>query len=622
LLFGLLAACCMLYAPAAASATSTSAYVTNVASLGAAGLSQYDIAGGGALSPKTIPTVASGVSPAGIVVSADGKSVYVTNNVATGTVSQYDVGPGGALTPKAIPTVAAGGAPVGIAISPDGKSVYVANDSVPGSVSQYDVGSGGALSPKTPATVLGGDEPFGIAVSPDGKSVYVVNFATNGAGGVSQYDVGPGGALTPKAIPTVPAGFAPTGIAVSPDGKSVYVANYGANGAGGVSQYDVGPGGALAPKAIPTVAAGDAPLSIVVSPDGKSVYLTNDFANGADGVSQYDVGSGGALSPKAIPTVAAGDLPAGIAVSPDGKSVYVTNSNANGADGVSQYDVGPGGALSPKATPTVTAGDNPYGVAVVPDQGPVAAFSAALAPAGSATAFDGSASSDPDGTIARYDWSFRDGTALANGGRSPTHIYAKAGTYMVRLTVTDDGGCSALTVFTGQMNYCTGNPAASTTRTVMVPPATVPPARVPPARVLARARVRIIRVHARPLAPGCATETGRDERETGAVTADSTCRHLRLTLSGTITLGGRIAHTARGRVTVTVTATLPYGRVRRAGQGRVIGGRWRISIVLPGVNLDPVPPLYVITVRYHGDHSLGQASAKRHIRVESERAGL
>ena len=91
------------------------------------------------------------------------------------TVSQYDVGAGGALSPKSPATVATGAGPRGVAVSPDGRSVYVAN-SGSDSVSQYDVGAGGALSPKSPATVATGGDPRGVAVSPDGGSAYVANF--------------------------------------------------------------------------------------------------------------------------------------------------------------------------------------------------------------------------------------------------------------------------------------------------------------------------------------------------------------------------------------------------------------------------------------------------------------
>jgi GH18 family chitinase len=54
--------------------------------------------------------------------------------------------------------------------------------------------------------------------------------------------------------------------------------------------------------------------------------------------------------------------------------------------------------------------------------------------------FDGSGSSDSDGTIVQYDWNFGDG----NTGSSinPTHTYSADGSYTVSLTVTDDEGAT------------------------------------------------------------------------------------------------------------------------------------------------------------------------------------
>lgn len=51
--------------------------------------------------------------------------------------------------------------------------------------------------------------------------------------------------------------------------------------------------------------------------------------------------------------------------------------------------------------------------------------------------FNGSASSDPDGSIVSYAWDFGDSSA-AGSGATPSHTYAAAGTYTVRLTVTDN----------------------------------------------------------------------------------------------------------------------------------------------------------------------------------------
>jgi hypothetical protein len=57
--------------------------------------------------------------------------------------------------------------------------------------------------------------------------------------------------------------------------------------------------------------------------------------------------------------------------------------------------------------------------------------------AGQTVAFDGSASSDDDGTIAAYDWQWGDATPDASSAQ-PTHVYATAGTYQVALFVRDD----------------------------------------------------------------------------------------------------------------------------------------------------------------------------------------
>lgn len=71
-----------------------------------------------------------------------------------------------------------------------------------------------------------------------------------------------------------------------------------------------------------------------------------------------------------------------------------------------------------------------------PNLPPVAAFTSACT--GLDCTADASTSSDPDGTIADYAWTFGDGTV--GTGPTPAHSYLTSGTFTIGLTVTDDDG--------------------------------------------------------------------------------------------------------------------------------------------------------------------------------------
>ena len=72
----------------------------------------------------------------------------------------------------------------------------------------------------------------------------------------------------------------------------------------------------------------------------------------------------------------------------------------------------------------------------VPANPPTAAFTSTSI--GSSAAFDGSGSTDGNGTIISYAWDFGDGTF--GSGATPTHVYQTSGTKTVKLTVTDNSG--------------------------------------------------------------------------------------------------------------------------------------------------------------------------------------
>lgn len=59
---------------------------------------------------------------------------------------------------------------------------------------------------------------------------------------------------------------------------------------------------------------------------------------------------------------------------------------------------------------------------------------------GTPVQFNGTGSSDPDGTITQYQWNFADGAA---SGASPSHTFTSSGTHLVTLTVTDNSGATS-----------------------------------------------------------------------------------------------------------------------------------------------------------------------------------
>ncbi|MDP5273144.1 PKD domain-containing protein [Chengkuizengella axinellae] len=74
---------------------------------------------------------------------------------------------------------------------------------------------------------------------------------------------------------------------------------------------------------------------------------------------------------------------------------------------------------------------------------PVAVATASLTTVnvGETVSFDGSGSSDNDGTIASYEWNFDDGSNPSTR-QNPTHSFSAQGVYTVTLTVTDDQGAT------------------------------------------------------------------------------------------------------------------------------------------------------------------------------------
>jgi hypothetical protein len=77
------------------------------------------------------------------------------------------------------------------------------------------------------------------------------------------------------------------------------------------------------------------------------------------------------------------------------------------------------------------------------DRPPTASFtkSSSTALTGAQITFNATTSSDIDGTISSYNWDFGDGST--GSGSIVTHSFSVAGTYAVKLNVTDNGGLTS-----------------------------------------------------------------------------------------------------------------------------------------------------------------------------------
>jgi len=113
----------------------------------------------------------------------------------------------------------------------------------------------------------------------------------------------------------------------------------------------------------------------------------------------------------------------------NGTVTYTPAANYNGADSFTYQIADPSGATN-TATVAIT-------VTSVNDL-PTASFNWTATKQRNVT-FTATAS-DVDGTIARYDWNFGDGSTSSVSSTTQQHTYRKSGTYTVSLTVTDNDG--------------------------------------------------------------------------------------------------------------------------------------------------------------------------------------
>ncbi len=172
----------------------------------------------------------------------------------------------------------------------------------------------------------------------------------------------------------------------------------------------------------------------------------------------WTVGRTGVGGTNATPTASFTSTATGLTASFDGRASadpdgtisshsWTFGDGTTGTGATATHTYAAGGTYTVRLTVTDAAGATASTerqvtvTAPAANQPPTAAFTASAT--GLTASVSAAGSTDPDGTLSGYAWQWGDGST--GTGVSATRAYARAGTYPVTLTVTDDRGATART---------------------------------------------------------------------------------------------------------------------------------------------------------------------------------
>lgn len=440
---------CVFAAPASAARF----YTPNYGSKTPEEIGGFDLGADGSLAPipgSPFPAEEPGLGGIWKIAFTPDGTRAISGFYFTGGVQGYRVPPSGVFElAGAVPSASA----TAVAISPDGRFAYVPtrefNSMAAEGIRVFAVGADGSLSPLGSAGTA--TEYGDVAVTPDGRYL----FATSG-NQIERFAVAADGSLGYLGTTSAPGSYL---LAMSPDGRFLFAEVRGGS-SGGFSSFAIGGDGNLQQAGDPALVSDSYPRLFSMAPDGRHLYLAD---SNSEAIHTFAIAADG--SPSVVGSLPV-DNPESVGVSPDGRFlVYYRSGGSDNALGVAA--IGADGLPSLLNREVPWSSGEPEPIVFQPHPAPVASFSVNPAAPGQATGFNAAGSA----RAARYDWDFGDGAALANGGPTPTHVYANPGSYTVTLTVTDGSGCSTRKIYNGQTTICPGGSSPVATATADTLPA-------------------------------------------------------------------------------------------------------------------------------------------------------
>ena len=278
---------------------------------------------------KVLRTISVPKGPHGLVVTPDGRKVYVSSDGAS-TVSVIDT-----AADRVVASIDVGANPHGLAVSGDGSRVLV-----------LGWGSNRALIIDTATDRVIGEvpvaQPHNGTLSRDGRAAWVAS-QQQGATALVRLDL-----ATWKEVGRVPLDKTPRGLELSPDGRRVFFTLAGVNA---ILVLDT-----ATSQIVTQIPVGASPHYAPFTPDGRWALAV---VQGPGELGILDTASNTLAG-----SVAVGKAPHWSTASSDGRTAYVTNEGSND---VSVVDL-----ASRTVTATIAVGNAPRKIAVQPVSGAAA----------------------------------------------------------------------------------------------------------------------------------------------------------------------------------------------------------------------------------------------------------